>query len=272
MILHTYVPGPPLDACIASFIYYADYAPSHAIDRFLPDGNTEIIIDLSETPKPIYHNETLKEIQICTACWASGVRTQPITIPSGADSTMFIIAFKKGMAYPFFPAPMSELTDHVVQADLLWKNFFMDLRERLFEQRSAASCFTLASTLLERKFHKAIQINPCIAYAVDRIVAHPHSLTMQALSNEIGYSQKHFIHMFKSAVGVTPKTYLTISRFQKVIREIERRREVDWSQLALECGYYDQSHFIHEFTRFSGFTPEAYVQKKNGQLNYVPVG
>ncbi len=271
MILRTHVPDPPLGHFVGCFIYYSDYTPGHAIDRFLPDGNTEIIIDLSDTHQPIYHNESLKEIQVCKGCWASGVRTQPISIPSGADSSMFIISFRKGMAYPFFPLPMYEMTDHVVQADVLWKECFTDLRNILLEQRSPEARFASATLFLHRRFQGKMVANRCVEFAVNEIVRNPHTLTMRSLVDRIGYSQKHFIQMFKSAVGVSPKTYLTISRFQKVIHELELRRSINWSQLALECGYYDQAHFIHDFHRFSGFTPEEYLARKNGQLNYVPV-
>ncbi|MBX2993162.1 MAG: AraC family transcriptional regulator [Bacteroidetes bacterium] len=271
MIFHTVVPKPPLETFIERFIYYTDYQPDHAIDRFLPDGNVEIIIDLTETPKSIYDNLTLKEIQICKGCWASGVRTEPISIPSGKDSAMFIIAFKKGMAFPFFPLPMNEVSNHVVQADILWKDFFADLRDALLAESVPARRFAVAATFLERQFHSRLNVNPCVAYAVGRIVENPSQISMNILTQEIGYSQKHFIQMFKQAVGVAPKAYLTIMRFQRVIQEIERRRNIDWSQLALDTGYYDQAHFIHDFKRFSGFTPDEYMARKNGQLNYVPV-
>ena len=120
MILKIHIPTFPLNQFVDHFIYYEGYNPEHAIDRFLPDGNTEIIFDFHDTPQHIYDNETLKEIQACHHVWASGVRTEYISIPSGKQAAMFVIAFKKGMAYPFFPVPMNEMTDRVVDADLLW--------------------------------------------------------------------------------------------------------------------------------------------------------
>ena len=80
MILKTHIPGFPLNQFIDSFIYYEGYHPEHSIDRFLPDGNTEIIIDFDDRPQHIYDNQTLKEIQACRHVWASGVRTEFITI------------------------------------------------------------------------------------------------------------------------------------------------------------------------------------------------
>ena len=133
MILRTHIPRFPLNQFIDHFIYYEGYNPEHRIDRFLPDGNTEIIIDFSGGPQYIYDNETLKEIQACHNVWASGVRTEYISIPSGKQAAMFVISFRKGMAYPFFPLPMNEMSDRVVDAGLLWGNHFASLREQLFE-------------------------------------------------------------------------------------------------------------------------------------------
>src|SRR5947208_17151064 len=65
MILKTHIPGFPLNQFIDSFIYYEGYHPEHSIDRFLPDGNTEIIIDFDDRPQHIYDNQTRKEIQAC---------------------------------------------------------------------------------------------------------------------------------------------------------------------------------------------------------------
>jgi len=77
--------------------------------------------------------------------------------------------------------------------------------------------------------------------------------------------------MFKQQVGVTPKAYVKIMRFQKAIGEIEASGEVDWTGISQDCGFYDQAHFIHNFKFFSGFTPEEYVRRKSDTLNYVPV-
>ena len=111
----------------------------------------------------------------------------------------------------------------------------------------------------------------CIAYAVSSMIRNPTAQRLYQLSNEIGYSQKHFIHLFTQQVGVSPKQYLKILRFQKVISAIENKESIRWSKIALESGYYDQAHFIHDFKLFSGFTPNEYLKKKTALLNYVPV-
>src|ERR671918_60439 len=141
MIFQTHQPTFPLNYFVENFIYFDGLTASHHLDRFLPDGNTEIIIDLTENPQHIYNNETLQQIQICRYAWVSGVRTQPITIPSGRGSRMLIIVFKKGKAFPFYPFPLNELTDTVAEADLVFGRKFHSLREQLLAAKSPAQMF-----------------------------------------------------------------------------------------------------------------------------------
>jgi hypothetical protein len=105
MIFQTYKPVAPLNCFIENLIYFDGIIAPHSFDRFLPDGNTEIIIDLTDRPQYIYDNETLQEIQTCRYAWASGVRTQPITIPSGIGSRMLVVAFKERKGVSLLPVP-----------------------------------------------------------------------------------------------------------------------------------------------------------------------
>ena len=143
MTLQIYKPAFPLSEFVEHLVYYHGLSIPHNLDRFLPDGNTEIIIDLAENPQHIYNNETLQQIQICRYAWVSGVRTQPITIPSGRGSRMLIIAFKKGKAFPFYPFPLNELTDTVAEADLVFGRKFHNLREQLLAAKSLGQMFQI---------------------------------------------------------------------------------------------------------------------------------
>jgi AraC-like DNA-binding protein len=272
MIFQTFIPRFPLNQFVDCFIYHEAFNPAHSVDRFLPDGNVEIIIDLNDQPQYIYDNNSLKEIQACHHVWASGVRTEPITIPSGKNAAMFIISFKKGMAYPFFPLPMHEISDCVVDADLLWGNDFADVREQILENKETETNFRIVEDFLLEKFLSKLILNPCVEYGLNEIIHQPNQISLRALNEKIGYSQKHFIAMFKKQVGLTPKSYLKIMRFQKTVKEIEKSGEIDWALISQDCGFYDQAHFINDFKLFSGFTPEQYAKNRSEYLNYVPVG
>jgi AraC-like DNA-binding protein len=167
---------------------------------------------------------------------------------------------------------MDEIADSVVDADLVWGLDFAFLRERLLETRDIDLRFRIVEDFLIEKFHSSMAVNPCVAFAISEMSERPDAISIARMNTRIGYSQKHFIEMFKQGVGVTPKSYLKIMRFQKAVRTIDAADLVDWGQVSLECGFYDQSHFINDFKHFSGFTPAQYAKIHTNYQNYLPVG
>ncbi len=272
MIYKAHIPAAPLDQFVDVFIYFERVEHAHTVDRFLPNGDTEILIDFHDTPQFIHDNNTLKEIQACHHVWASGLRTEPITIPSGNGAAMMVISFKKGMASAFFPFPMDEIKDSVVDADLVWGNEFGLLRECLLAENDVDRRFRIVEEFLLLKYRSKLELNPCVAFAVGEMIERPDALNIARMNEKIGYSQKHFTEMFRRQVGVTPKSYLKIMRFQKAVRMIDPAADIDWGMVANECGFYDQAHFIHDFKHFSGFTPEQYSKIHTNYQNYIPVG
>jgi AraC-like DNA-binding protein len=269
---HFHIPGFPLNQFIEALITFEGIQHGHNVDRFLPNGDCEILIDLLDGPQYIYDNNTLKEIQACHHVWASGVRTEPITIPSGNNAAMMVIAFKKGMAAPFFPFPMSEIADAVVDADLVWGHDFGLLREQLIEARTPELKFAIVEQFLIGEFLRKLEVDPCVAFAVGEMTQRPDSLSIGRMNQQIGYSQKHFTDIFRRAVGITPKQYLRIMRFQRAVQTIDAASQPDWGRISLDCGFYDQSHFINDFKHFSGFTPDEYARIHTNYQNYIPVG
>ncbi len=272
MLYKVHIPAFPLNEFIEAFIYFERAEHAHAVDRFLPNGDTEILIDFHDTPQYVYDNNTLKEIQACNHVWASGLRTEPITIPSGNGAAMMVISFKKGRSAPFFPFPMEEIRDSVVDADLIWGSDFGDLRESLLDEKDIDQRFLMVEGFLLSKFRSKLNLDPCVAFALGEMIERPDQTNIATMNAKIGYSQKHFGAMFKKQIGVTPKSFLKIMRFQKAVRTIDAATEIDWTTIAHDCGFYDQAHFINDFKQFSGFTPEQYSKIHTNYLNYIPVG
>lgn len=271
MITELHIPIFPLNQFIDHFFYHAGYNPEHLVDRLLPDGEVQMIFDLTDYPKYIYDNETLKEIQSCQKVWFSGFRTIPITIPSGRESEMLIVQFKKGRAFPFLMEPMQKLTNLVVDAELAISPAMLSIREQLLETLTPGDKFQVLEQCLLKHYRTKLQVNPFVDFAIATIVTSPNQYSIKQISAKAGYSQKHIIKLFKEGVGVTPKAFLKVIRFQKAIQQIEAQHTVDWPAIAYDCGFYDQSHFIADFKRFSGFTPSEYIKQKGDFLNYVPM-
>jgi AraC-like DNA-binding protein len=81
-------------------------------------------------------------------------------------------------------------------------------------------------------------------------------------------SRSRLVRMFAQQTGMSPKQFASLSRFQRAVRSLAAGED-DLAQLALACGYFDQSHFCHEFRRFSGRAPTAYRPRDPREPNHV---
>ena len=272
MTFRIHLPSFPLSQFVESFVYFKEIEPLHDYERFLPDGNIHLVMDLTENSQFIYDNNTLQKIQECKKVWFSGIRTKCITIPSGRGSENFIVNSHRGRVFPFTHTPVNEYTDFVVDAELVLSPEILSIRNRLMELKTVQEKFIYAEQRLVQVYSSNFSHNPVIDFAVNRIMQAPQLTSIEDISGKTGYSQKHFIRLFKENVGITPKAFLRVMRFQKAVQEIEQQKQIHWTTVAHDCGYYDQAHFINDFKTFSGYTPEQYVQLKSKEINYVPVG
>jgi AraC-like DNA-binding protein len=77
--------------------------------------------------------------------------------------------------------------------------------------------------------------------------------------------------LFREQVGLTPKLFYRLHRFQGVLWQTALGAPVDWSDVALAGGYCDQAHLAHEFRDFSGISPTAYLASERTVVNHVPI-
>ncbi|WP_370087282.1 AraC family transcriptional regulator [Ekhidna sp.] len=271
MNFHFHIPEGILALYVESIVYFDSYSPDHEKERLLPDGRQTLIIDLTERPKSIFDNSNLAEKQQCKRFWFSGARNELLTIDSGGRmSSMMVVNFTYAGAYAFVQQPTDQLQGSVVDADLLFHESIANLREDILEKSSALEKFKLMEDFLAKRISsKTIPL--AIVQTTALIAKNPTSGTIKWISENSGYSQKHFIALFKKYVGLTPKGFQKVMRFQKVVNDLQNTNQINWTQLALDCGYYDQAHFINEFKIFSGYNPNQYLTEKGPDLNYIPL-
>lgn len=271
MNFHFHKPTGFLGQFVESIVYFDSYSPTHTVEQLLPDGYQDLIIDLTDEPKYIFDNHSLSRKQKCTDAWFSGTRTKLITIDAGGiDSSMMVIRFNHGAAYHFIHFPITEIKDQVLDSDLIFGDKIKTLRMNVNAAISVTDKLHTAEQFLTHQLLHD-EIPPVITFAVEAIKSNPSTQTIEWIANKTGYSQKHFISLFKKHLGVTPKGFQKIQRFQKVVTEIESTRQINWTKLSLDCGYYDQAHFINEFKAYSGYSPKQYLAVKGPDINYIPV-
>lgn len=271
MIFHTRIPAPPLCHFVEFFWYHQGVCSNHSKEKLLPDGAIELIVDLDERPKKLFDREHQNCYQSFRKAWISGQQQEYLVIEAAQNSCMIGVRFRPGGAYPFFPFEMSELNGSVVELDLIWGRLVDRLRERLLETPDVAERFNRLEEFLLTQALTVLEVDRCLNFSLSLLRHTPEALTIRELSDILGISQRHLIDKFTRHVGLRPKLLSRIFKFQKALATIENDRPLVWAELALECGYYDQSHFIREFQSFSGMNPSRYLVERGEYFNWIPI-
>jgi AraC-like DNA-binding protein len=268
------VPRPPLDAFVASiWLFRSDPRPP-ALERIMPTGASQLIVNLMEDETRLYDSPQAQRVITTSGTILCGVQSRFQIIDTSEQEYVAGVAFKPGGSAAFFRAPAHETRDADTPLDALWgPRPTADLRDQLLERtdpgaRGRAAQLDAIETALRERLQPA-GVHPAIAFALHAFDRVPLTTNIGAVTDAIGMSAKRFIDRFKANVGVSPKRYCRIRRFQRAVTRAHRGYLVDWPQVALECGYYDQAHFIHEFRSFSGLTPTGYRGARTAFQNHV---
>jgi AraC-like DNA-binding protein len=110
-----------------------------------------------------------------------------------------------------------------------------------------------------------------VLHALECFTRQLDNITVGKVTAEVGLSRRRLIEIFTEQIGMTPKIFCRVRRFQRAINEIQRRRALPWTEIATGCGYYDQAHFINDFREFCGITPGDYAGENPEYPNFVPI-
>lgn len=165
---------------------------------------------------------------------------------------------KPSAAESLLNLPQCELADRAVDLDEVWGRAGKEIAYRLSEcHNDATRVATLERALLARC--RTRPAFPDVEAAVRLIIASGGSMSSAALSRMVNVSPRQLERRFRRLVGIGPKLFSRITRFQRLLRLAETRPP-DWAALALECGYSDQPHLIKEFREFAGCSPSGYLR------------
>lgn len=192
---------------------------------------------------------------------ASGIYGQTQTfskVTSKVDFGVFGFYLYPHALPQLFRLPASELTNQSADIESLCGKEGEILEEKImlawnFEQRVKIACDFLEARLKNVKTEYSKIFSP-----VTLAPGFGNITSIKALADDSFLSMRQFERRFKEFSGFTPKLFLRIKRFNSVLKKTLRDNSL--TQLALECGYYDQSHFIHDFQKFSGCNPKDYFR------------
>ncbi len=166
----------------------------------------------------------------------------------------FVIMFRPEGFYRLFSLPMDEVTDKDYEAHSVLGPFVEQARDRFGESESFGERVCFAEELLIERALQAPRLDG-ISAAASRILRSHGRVAIPALAHEAGLGLRQFERRFAKQVGVRPKLFTRIARFEAALERKARFVNASWTNVAHEFGYYDQMHMIHDFAEFTGGTP-----------------
>jgi AraC-like DNA-binding protein len=239
-------------------------------DRALPDGRFQLAFSLAEGPISALADPIGGGAGIAPSLLI-GIRSRFSIIYSARLRSAMGVVFRPGGAHAFFHTPADEFHNKNVSLDLIWGSTVRALRDRLRTANHPAEKFKLLEVALLERLNERAQLNAAVRYALQEFSRRPQIPRVQELAQEAGLSRRRFAQLFREQIGLTPKLYCRIQRFQNALKQIASGASVDWAQLALAAGYSDQAHLAHEFRDFSGLSPSAYLASNRRSANDVSI-
>lgn len=247
-----FYPTPLLSQFIQCYWLYTSGKESIAQTIF-PSGHLELAINISggSLITTLKGNSTsLPPIEVL------GHLTGPGLIVA-ENVTLLVARFYAHASSVFFSAPASCFTNHSIDLTELFKDEASQLSTEIgnvhtIEQKIAV----LENFLLQKIRSKELsQKNILLIKNICTDVVNEAGMTnVKKIASKYGFTERKIQKLFLEYVGLTPKMFFKTLRFNKSLQFLQAV-DLSLTSIAYECGYYDQSHFIREFSEFSGLIP-----------------
>ena len=225
----------------------------------MPDGCVSLIINLEQDETRIYDADNVNKLTKLSGCSVVGPHSRCFVIDTDEQACVIGVCFRPAGAVPFLKLPSDELQNQHVDLQDLWGRLARELRERALAAKTPAAKVRVVELALLERAAGMFDGQPVVEYAVENFLLRPAATRISDVADKTGFSTRWFIELFKQHVGMTPKLFCRVRRFQKVLRRITSGQPLNWTETALQCGYFDQAHFIHDFRAFSGINPSKYL-------------
>lgn len=263
MLYSYYKPIDFLSNFVDRFWHYEGYKAKHLTERILPLGTIELVINLQQDELRIYDVTNPESCKRLSGSVVSGAYDRGFISDTEEEAFIMGVHFRPGGAFPFLDVPVDELANKHIDLEALWGPTAIQMRDRLCEAQSPAKRFQLLHEALTNHLFRRPESHYAVSAALNIFAsAYPNS-TIRDVAKYVGLSQRRFIQVFKSEVGMKPKLFSRIQRFNRTRAFLEENTVLDWVALSVDQGYFDQSHMIREFNEFSGLSPAHFISNQN---------
>jgi AraC-like DNA-binding protein len=276
MVYLRHIPPAPLADFVADlWICRGGAMPRR--ERITPSGTVELVFNLCDDEIRIDEPERPGRCRRFSGAVVSGTYERAFVIDAMQHASIMGVHFRPAGAR-LLGVPPGELTNlHVDATAVIGSTMLVaELRERLCEATTDAERFAILEAELTECLHRLQGVaHPVVIAALRAFGPVGAGPTVAAVANATGMSERQFIHVFRRDVGLTPKRFCRVLRFQRACAAArERATSIEWAQLAVRCGYFDQSHLIRDFREFAGVSPTDFLGRSSQPAlrHHLPLG
>lgn len=223
---------------------------------------------MSERPICIFRNIEDTEGEVFRNGVVGGMRSTYYIKNTARNACTVGVGLRPGACQALFGIPSNEFAQsHVALEDLCGEEARF-LGERLEEEKGLDRRLDILEGFLTSRAPYVPAIHPAIVHALNRLST---TCNIGSIVAETGYSHRHFAQLFREAVGINPRVYTRLLRFQKTLRNGVDEAVGRWIDIALEAGYADQAHFNREFRELAGISPTEYLRNRNRESHHVRI-
>jgi AraC-like DNA-binding protein len=261
-------PVAPLNSCIRTLWYARVLHSPHRQERILPTGRVQVILNLA--CDCLHDCPDGEPARVVPPSLIVGARSNYEIVDTADMADLIGIVFDPGGFAPFVMDSVHLFSNRGVDLEDVWGAPARALRDRLREFPSPLARLRVLEEFLLQNFAARLSRHGIVDFALNRFQHLPCVSTVREVARSTGWSERRFSQVFREQVGLSPKTWTRVQRFQRAVAQLHAGIDIPWSEMALECGYYDQSHFANEFRAFSGIDATTYSARRTQWANHIP--
>ena len=232
-----------------------DYMP---FERVFPHGNVTLVFHYGSPSKFKEKNSSEYIESNLVIC---GQQTSYYDLSLSGKTGMIFIVFKPHGVKSFLNLPISDLQNENLPMDYLIKNEAIELEDKLFNSKNNNQRIIQLEKFLIKRLSTDNDFER-VEHAIKIIENTKGQVKSKDVAQEVCLGIKQFERIFSKHVGLNPKKFSSIIRFQNVIQMQMNDRNANMYQIAFDNGYYDQSHFIHDIKSITGLAPREFFSSR----------
>lgn len=257
-----YKPSEPLSTFIETY-WTGDfnlYSENQFVQSVVPNGCIELIIHLTQEHCELVKGDLWEKSPEFTLI---GLQTQAYEVRFHERVQVFGIRFKAEGIQGLFGVPPAEFTATFESGREVLGIDFEAYCLRLRDAGTLQDQLRLTETYLHQCLARTSGGPEYIRMALETIRQNNGMLSLEELLHKIPISPRQLQRAFKATLGISPKEYMRLARFNAIQKYLQLSEPINLTQLSYEGGFTDQSHFIREYKLLTGTNPRAYLKERD---------